>query len=516
MKRVAYFLLTAMCAVSVFTSCSKYDPAKTVTIDINDKRQTMEGIGSSLTESSAFVLACVDSATRHQILLDLFGEQGANFPLSRTQIGASDFTVEGNYTLDDVAGDTALVYFSLDPDKAGFSKEKYPDIVDENYDLYQLIKEVQSIKNAQRDSRFNMVAASWTAPAWMKDNGKFYDKENRTGGRLLPEYYQTFANYLAKYVKTYRSEGVNIWAISPENEPQGNDGSWESMHFTPQEEAYFIGRYLGPTFEREGLSDVLILGFDQNTFESGPWAAAIYGDSLANKYTAGLALHWYGSTVIPFAGVMDSLHNLYPDKRLLHTEGCIDNLGCDAWPGVQDPEGYKESGWFKNDEFWTTPSATDWAYSTQWWPDWHPKYAPVHRYGRYIIEGMNSWLESFIDWNCVLSSIGGPNHVGNLCGAPIMIDTETKEVYYTPVFYALKTLSNVIRPGDVALGVAQAPEFKENLFVSAVLKPDGSVGVCALNTDCKDLNITLLVGDKPTSVTIPANSVYGIVLPAAE
>lgn len=503
---VAFFSITFLSA------CNNIDQSKTIYIDVNDKRQVMEGIGSSLTESSAFVLACVDSATRHQILLDLFGEQGANFPLSRTQIGASDFTVEGNYTLDDVAADTALAYFSLDPDKAGFSKEKYPDIVDENYDLYQLIKEVQSIKNAQRDSRFNMVAASWTAPAWMKDNGKFYDKDNRTGGRLLPEFYQTFANYLAKYVKTYRGEGVNIWAVSPENEPQGNDGSWESMHFTPQEEAYFIGRYLGPTFEREGLSDVLILGFDQNTFESGPWAAAIYGDSLANKYTAGLALHWYGSTVIPFAEVMDSLHALYPDKLLLHTEGCIDNLGCDPWGGVSDPEGFKESGWFKNDSFWWYPNATDWAYSTPFWPDWHPKYAPVHRYGRYIIEGVNHQLGSFIDWNCVLSSIGGPNHVGNHCGAPIMIDTKTKEVYYTPVFSALSLLSHGIRPGDVALGVTQASAYTETLFVCAAERADGTISVCALNTAPKAVEFNFYVNGRYYHTSMVANSLKRWVL----
>ena len=160
------------------------------------------------------------------------------------------------------------------------------------------------------------------------------------------------------------------------------------MDFWPAVEAEFIGQYMRPRLDESGFQDVKILGFDQNIFEMGPYTAAIYGDSLANAATAGMAVHWYGSTIDCFPDVLDSVHALYPDKTILHTEGCIDNLGCEPWDGVTDPEGFKESGWFNNDAFWWNKVATDWAYSTRWAGDTHPKYAGVHRYARYIIEGM--------------------------------------------------------------------------------------------------------------------------------
>ena len=120
----------------------------------------------------------------------------------------------------------------------------------------------------------------------------------------------------------------------------------------------------------------------------------------------------------------------------------MDNLGRDGWPGVSDYEGYKECCWFRNDAFWWNPNATDWAYSTPWWPEWHPKYAVVHRYASYIIDGLNHWLTGYIDWNAVLDSIGGPTHVNNCCGAMLMVDyspvtgnPSPVTLYYTPYYY---------------------------------------------------------------------------------
>lgn len=477
-------------------------------IHTDECRGVVVGIGSSLTESSAYVLACLDPQVRHKILSDCFSADGANFPITRTHIGACDFSVEGKYSLCEEFGDTLMETFSLEQDKLGFTKDYYRDVVSDDYGLYHLIKEVSDIKKPQRDKTLRIVATAWTPPSWMKDIDDFYSKELRTGGKLLPYYYKAYARYLLRYVEDYNAEGVKIWAISPANEPQGNDGNWESVHITPSEEARLIGGYIGPMFEEAGYGSVKLLGFDQNTFEAAPYAEAIYGDSAANHYTSGLALHWYGSTISSFPDVMDSLHALYPNKLLLHTEGCIDNLGCDAWDAVTDPAGFKESGWFKHDNFWWGKNATDWAYSTPYWPELHPKYVPVHRYARYIIEGMNHYMTSFIDWNVVLDSEGGPNHEGNFCGAPIMVDTSSKEVYYTPVYYLLKLLSRNIRPGDKTLYVSQIDEYGDDVVIGAVEKADGKgYAVSILNTLPKPLTIPLLVGNKEYKVKVSANSV---------
>lgn len=500
------FLVTSLAAVLV--SCSEKVDENLPKFEVNtiEARQTFDGIGSSLTESSAYVMACLDPEVRAEVIEKFFGEKGANFSVTRTHIGASDFSVEGLYSLDMVEGDEKLEHFSMEEDMKGFSPSVYPDIIDSTYDLYHLMMEVNKVKKSQRDTTFRVVATTWTAPAWMKDNNKYYDKENRTGGRLLEKYYQAFADYYVKYIQFYKEQGINIWAVSPENEPMGNDGSWESMQVSPAEEAAIIGKYMGPTFERNGL-DVKIFGFDQNTFEMVPYVDAIYGDSAANSHTYGMALHWYGSTFTPFGEVMDSIHYAHPDKVLMHTEGCIDNLGCDPWSGVSDPDGFKEENWFGNDEFWWSEVCTDWAYSTPFWPELHPKYIAPHRYARYIIEGMNHWMTGFIDWNFALDSIGGMNHVGNMCGAPLMVNTATKKLHFTPMFEALAALSRNLRPGDQVLYVEPAAELGDKVFVSSVRKADGRIVLAMLNTTSEEQKFNVKVDEALCPVTLPSKAI---------
>lgn len=536
MKKNSFSMFGAMLAATLMVSCShvnstevlltseagaKCDKAAQVTfrkttaanafvINPDEQRQTIDGFGGSLTESSAFVLACLPEADRKAILEEMFSEKGANYTLVRTQIGASDFSVEGKYSLCEQEGDTALLSFSLDRDKEGFPKAQYPMVEDEHYDLYHLMKEVAAIKQAQTDPTYRILANTWTAPAWMKDNGKYYERENGVarGGALLKEYYPVYAQYLIKYLDAYKAEGINIWAMTPVNEPMGNDGGWESMDMSPAAEADFIGNYFGPALADAGYSDVQILGFDQNTFEMGPYTAAIYGDEKANQYTSGMALHWYGSTFSCFPETLDSIHALYPDKKLIHTEGCIDNLGRPGWPGVGDYEGYQEKDWFDNDSFWWNAEATDWAYSTQWWPELHPAYSAVHRYAQYIIDGMNHWMTGFADWNIVLDSLGGPNHVLNNCGAQVMVNLENDKVYFTPYYYVLKQFSRSMRPGDVVLGV-QAPEGTD-LHLCAVRKADGSYAVNVLNMAKEERACAIQVGEYAAEFTLPANCVQTI------
>lgn len=513
-------LLTAesgeKCAAQPAERFAKTTLENAVVVDLDDERQTLDGYGVSLTESSAFIMACLTDEEREAVLKEFFSEEGANFPIVRTHIGACDFSVEGKYSLCEKDGDTAMETFSLDRDKEGFSRAQYPQIKNEQYDLYHLMKDVAAIKAAQEDKEYRIVANTWTAPAWMKDNKAYYERDwsrdLHRGGHLLPEYRQAYADYLLKFAEAWRAEGVEIWAMTPVNEPQGNDGGWESMDFGPEVEADFIANYMAPTFAKNGFEHIKILGFDQNIFEMSPYTKAIYDDNAAAAAaTDGMALHWYGSTFSCFPEVLDSIHALYPGKRLIHTEGCIDNLGCPAWEAVTDPAGFTESGWFNNDSFWWNNCATDWAYSTPYWPELHPAYSACQRYAQYIIEGMNHWMTGFVDWNFALDSIGGPNHVQNYCGACLMVDYGQDIIYYTPYYYVLKQLSRTMRPGDIALGVSETNN--ENLFVSAARRADGQVTVQILNKSKEAIVFPLQVGELAAKVTAPANSVKTVILP---
>ena len=140
-----------------------------IEIDPAVQRQTIVGIGSSFTESSAFVLAHLEPVARAEVMRNIFGEQGANFSLARTTIASTDFSVEGKYSYAPIAGDADLEHFSIEVDRDGFDPADYPGIRDASFDLLPMIREALAIKSAQPDKDLRIVASAWTAPPWMKD-----------------------------------------------------------------------------------------------------------------------------------------------------------------------------------------------------------------------------------------------------------------------------------------------------------------------------------------------------------
>ena len=202
-------------------------------------------------------------------------------------------------------------------------------------------------------------------------------------------------------------------------------------------------------------------------------------------------------------------------KAIIHTEGCIDDLGKDAPGGILDPHRFKETEWFDNDSFWWNENATDWAYSATWQAvimEDHPIYTPVHRYARNIIVSINHWLRGWIDWNVVLDQRGGPNHVGNFCGAPIMIDTESKQVYYTPIYYILAQFSRTIRPGDK--DSTNRKNFggldSDALHTCATINDSKLLTVQLLNTTKEPLEFSLQIDDQYAVIKMVPNSVQTV------
>ncbi|MEZ8082148.1 glycoside hydrolase family 30 protein [Enterovibrio norvegicus] len=483
-------------------------------------KQTISGIGTSFTESSAFVLAHLPVEKRHEVMNKLYADTGANFSLTRTPIGSTDFSVEGKLGYAEVEGDSALKHFTIAPDSDGFSKAKYAGIQDESFDVLPMIHEAMAIKAKQDDGTLNIIASAWTAPPWMKDIDTWFikgTKENNwegTGGKLKPEYVSTYADYLVKYLEHYKEAGVDIWGLTPVNEPHGNSGNWESMHFTAETQNTFIKEFLGPKLKESAFADTRVLIYDQNRDHLEHWTDVILGDPDTAPYVYGSAVHWYSSTVDVYEDVMDRVHKTFPDFAIIHTEGTIDDLGKPAPNGILDPVKFQESGWFNNDEFWWNENATDWAYTATWAPnpENHPIYTPVHRYARDIIVSLNHWMAGWVDWNAVLDSNGGPNHAGNFCGAPIMIDVESGDVYYTPIYDVLAQFSKTIRPGDKAVQADTLLDGLDSdaLHASASINSDNLLSVQLLNTTKQPIAYDLVIGAQHSAITIPANAVQTV------
>ncbi len=491
-----------------------------IEVDPAKKRQTLRGIGTSFTESSAFVLAHLDKKKRYEVMSRVFGEEGANFSMARTPIGSTDFSVEGKYSYAEVADDRILDSFSIATDRQGFSRQRYQGVVDESYDVLPMIEEALAIKSRQQDNQLRIIASAWTAPPWMKTIDDWYIRPTAernwqgTGGELKPEYVSTYADYLIRYLDAYRAEGIEIWGLTPVNEPHGNSGQWESMHFTPETQNVFIKDHLGPKLHDAGYEDTKLLIYDQNRDGLEEWTDLMFADKETSPYLYGAAVHWYSSTTRVYEDVFEKVHQKFPGFSIIHTEGTIDDLGKPAGGGVADTVRFKESGWFGNDEFWWNENATDWAYTASWAPDaeGHPIYTPVHRYARDIIVGFNHWLEGWVDWNIVLDEQGGPNHVGNFCGAPVMINTKTGEIYYTPVFHVLSQLSRTIRPGDVAVQTRKSlgDLHDDALHSSASVNDEGLLSVQLLNTTKTPMDVGLKIGTQWTQLSVDANALQTV------
>ncbi|REE07986.1 glucosylceramidase [Winogradskyella pacifica] len=449
---------------------SKVDSSAVIKLLPEQKFQTITGFGGSFTESSAYLLNKLSKKNRDTILQAYFGEDGARYSLTRTHIASCDFSLS-NYTYAPVADDVELESFNIEEDRD---------------DLIPMIKDAQAISK----DGFHIIASPWTSPPWMKDNNAY------VGGKLLPKYYDAFALYFSKYVDAYKAEGIDIWGLTPVNEPHGNGNNWESMHFSPEEETDFVQNHLGPKLEADGFGEVNILGYDQNRKGIKEWVDEMYKDEASSKYFDGLAIHWYESTYDYFPEELQYAHEKAPEKYLIETEGCIDSE-IPAW---------QDDAWYWKKE------ATDWGY------DWreddkkylHPKYAPVNRYARDIIGCLNNWVDGWVDWNMVLDRQGGPNWFENWCVAPVIVDPDADAVYFTPLYYTMAHFSKYIRPGAEVIGVDNADK---DLMVTAAKNLDGTIAVVIFNEgkDSKDFRLTL--GEETVSVNINQQAIQTIIIP---
>jgi len=454
--------------LTVKTEFTTGDSAATITLLPEQKFQTITGIGGSFTQASAHLLNGLSPEKRKEVIDAYFSDEGARYSLTRTHMNSCDFSTE-QYFYAPVPDDMLLDSFSIEHDRG---------------DIIPMIKEAM----AASSDGFKIISSPWTAPPWMKDNN------HHVGGKLLPKYYKPWALFYSKYLEAYKAEGIDIWGLTVVNEPHGNGNNWESMHFSPKEMTDFVREYMGPQLEKDG-HDVKILGYDQNREGIKEWVDEMYKDEESSKYYDGTAIHWYESTYEVFPEALQYAHEKAPNKYLIETEGCIDS---------EVPK-WQDDAWYWSKE------ATDWGYD--WRPDslkyLHPKYAPVNRYARDIIGCLNNWVDGWVDWNMVLNKQGGPNWFENWCAAPVLVDAETDEVYFTPLYYTMAHFSKFIRPGALKIGLETTDK---NIQTTAVQNPDGSIAVVVFNEGTTTKNFTLNLEGVNKSFSIEGQAIQTIVI----
>jgi glucosylceramidase len=407
-----------------------------VVVDTHTTYQSIVGFGAALTDSSAWVIQNrMNAVQRAALLQELFGPSpGLGMNMARLTIGASDFSLQP-YTLDDLPTgqtDPSLQHFNVTPNLL---------------DVIPTVREALSV-----NPQLRIVASSWSPPAWMKTSN------NLIGGELLQPFESTYADYLVKYVDTYRSYGIPIYALTLQNEPGFVPVTYPGMEMPAATRARIISQYLGPALARRAPR-TLILEWDHNWDEPDE-PSSVLADPNASPYVDGVAWHCYRGT----ASMQTQVHRAYPKKDAYITE-CS---GGD-WESARNGE----LMWFARD---------------------------------LLLAGIRHWARGVVYWNLALDDQHGPHFGGcDLCKGIVTIDSRTGEVSRNDEYYAFAHFSRFVLPGAVRVGSSETDKIINNVaFRNA---SDESVVLVMVNSHTDARRVTVTQGPAGFQYTMPPQSV---------
>jgi glucosylceramidase len=412
------------------------DPSKTF--------QTYFGIGGALTDASAETFYKMPKDKQQEILNAYFDkEKGIGYTVGRTNINSCDFSSDTYTYIQE--GDAELKTFNIEHDK----KYKIP-----------FIKAAMTATG----NKLNLFASPWSPPAFMKDNNDILH-----GGKLKKEFYQPWATYYTKFINAYEKEGVPLWGISIQNEPMATQ-RWESCIYTGEEERDFLKNYLGPTMNKEGLSEKKIIGWDHNRDLLYQRASTLLKDKDAAKYLWGIGFHWYEpwSGGEPMYDNVKLVNESFPNTNLFFTEGCKEAFDLN-----------KTNNWQLGE-----------------------------KYGVNMIHDFNNGMVGFTDWNILLDETGGPNHVQNFCFAPIHGNTKTGELIYTNEYYYIGHFSKFIQPRAKRI-VSSAS--RSQFLTTGFINPDGKVVVIVMNQSSKKTPYFLWINGTAADLTALPHSISTLI-----
>ncbi len=416
-----------------------------IIVDTEKTDQTFLGIGGAITDASAEVFAKLSPKKQQEFLTAYYDKnKGIGYTLARTNIHSCDFSSDSYTYISE--GDKELKTFNINHDR----KYRIP-----------LIK--KAIETA--GGKLTLFVSPWSPPAFMKDNNDILH-----GGVLLPEFAPAWALYYTKFIKEYEKEGIPIWGLTVQNEPMAKQ-TWESCIYTPEAERDFLKNHLGPTLEKEGLGSKNVIIWDHNRGDMLiKRANLVFSDPEVSKYAWGIGFHWYETWNggPPQFESVAKVHEAFPSKNLLFTEGCIEKFDASKY------------------QFWGN----------------------AERYGINIINDFNNGTVGWTDWNILLDQKGGPNHVGNFCFAPIHADTTKDELIYTPMYYYIGHFSKFIRPN--AKRVLETISDK-SLLSTSFKNSDGQLITVVMNQSEKEIVYSLENQKEKTTITIPAHAIQTIV-----
>lgn len=402
--------------------------------------QVMEGFGGCFNEMGWVALGKASQVDRDGVMAALFGDEGCAFNLARLPIGSSDFALDA-YSYVDTPGDFDLKTFSIDRDKQ---------------QLIPFVKAAMKVRPTLR-----CWGSPWSPPAWMKDNNNY----SKGSLRWEPQVLKSYAEYFVRWYEAYSELGIDIYAISPQNEPNILN-VYPTCLWTGPQLREFIADYLGPKLAERGIEAELWLGLNGDPFNGGDNVndrlVTVLGDPKANGYVTGVAYQYDSRNQIAEA------HALYPDKKFMESEtNC--NGGDNSWADAEQ------------------------------------LYQLMKRY-------IDGGAGSYFAWNMVLDDTG-LSHWGWRQNALVTVDHETGKVTYNGEYYVMRHFSRFIQSG--ARRVLTTGVWGDKI---AFINPDGSIVMVIGNSADRPYGVSLAIADRPDAdtlhVQLPPHSINTFVVPA--
>lgn len=400
--------------------------------------QKMQFFGGAITDAVAATLEKLPEEAAREVINAYFGAGGLGYRFIRTHIDSCDFATEPYAAVDDPA----------DREFRSFSLERVER---------RVIRWIKSAYDAAGES-LPVMLSPWSPPVFMKTNSSRVG-----GGKLKKECYADWARYICRYVAEFRARGINVTAISVQNEPNAAQ-TWDSCLFTPDEEREFLKDHLYPALCRAGLSDVNIYVWDHNKERMFDRACALITPET-DSMISGAAFHWYSGDHFDAVRLV---HEHFPDKNLMFSEGCIEYSRFDA-------------NQIKN----------------------------ARRYAHDMIGNLSAGMNQFVDWNICLDERGGPNYVGNYCEAPVICDTATGALSYKLSFHYIGHFSRYIMPGAERIATTV---YTDKLEPVAFKNPDGSIAVVVLNKTQSEKTAALRLNGTLINTTLSPESISTLII----
>jgi len=156
-------------------------------------------------------------------------------------------------------------------------------------------------------------ATPWSAPAYMKSNN------NVVGGSLSTSYYGAYATYLESFVNYMSSNGVNLYAISMQNEPDYVP-NYESCGWSAQQMDTWVKNNASVLTTKLMMPESASFNFNQSD--------TTLNDSSAVGHVSIVAGHLYGGTIPYYSNAVSHGKDVWATEHYLTPSG--------NWPAIGD------------------------------------------------------------------------------------------------------------------------------------------------------------------------------------